>query len=314
MRGELLPVWAETWRDIWSKLAKHPDAPEELFSEFYRAWRQIPTPPVEPLLSGDLDPDGYLVRPEDLYARQEYENTLVDYGRERALYEETIADSARAQSIFRSMLPSLAKSEPEAVSMLERSFKIVEQFGKDNFSNRYFELVDAFLGKFSLRYDLRRPFTLHPTLSGVFAQMISELRVVAKGNAHIQNLLREFEESFRNLTADQTPGQIKSCLNKQFILLEGLGQQCPGVTADTLGAICGELQTWPHPTLKEAAKKLYGFRSGYPGIGHAGNPASVVREIEMRDLVAVSVLIAGFIPYLSHQVDSNIIYRGSREA
>ena len=28
MRGEFLPVWTETWRDIWSKLAKHPDAPD----------------------------------------------------------------------------------------------------------------------------------------------------------------------------------------------------------------------------------------------------------------------------------------------
>jgi hypothetical protein len=33
----------------------------------------------------------------------------------------------------------------------------------------------------------------------------------------------------------------------------------------------------------------------------------------MRDMVAISVLLAGFTPYLSHQVDSNIIYRGSRE-
>jgi hypothetical protein len=48
MRGEFLPVWSETWRDIWSKLDKHPDAPEDLFSELYRelaqAFRVRPTP------------------------------------------------------------------------------------------------------------------------------------------------------------------------------------------------------------------------------------------------------------------------------
>ena len=46
MRGELLPVWSETWRDIWSKLVKHPGAPEDLFSELYREFAQaFSTPP-----------------------------------------------------------------------------------------------------------------------------------------------------------------------------------------------------------------------------------------------------------------------------
>ena len=36
MQGKFLPVWSETWQDVWSKLAKHPNAPEDLFSELYR--------------------------------------------------------------------------------------------------------------------------------------------------------------------------------------------------------------------------------------------------------------------------------------
>lgn len=36
MRGEIIGVWSETWREIWSKLAKHPDAPEDLFCELFR--------------------------------------------------------------------------------------------------------------------------------------------------------------------------------------------------------------------------------------------------------------------------------------
>ena len=36
MRGEVIGVWSETWRKIWSKLVKHPDAPEDLFCELYR--------------------------------------------------------------------------------------------------------------------------------------------------------------------------------------------------------------------------------------------------------------------------------------
>ena len=36
MRGGVIGVWPETWREIWSKLAKHPDVPEDLFCEMYR--------------------------------------------------------------------------------------------------------------------------------------------------------------------------------------------------------------------------------------------------------------------------------------
>lgn len=36
MRGEFLAVWPVTWREIWSKLAKSPGAPEDMFCELYR--------------------------------------------------------------------------------------------------------------------------------------------------------------------------------------------------------------------------------------------------------------------------------------
>ena len=34
--------------------------------------------------------------------------------------------------------------------------------------------------------------------------------------------------------------------------------------------------------------------SDYPGIRQGGSPNSVIRDIEMRDMVAVSILLAGF--------------------
>ena len=57
-------------------------------------------------------------------------------------------------------------------------------------------------------------------------------------------------------------------------------------------------------------KKLYGFSSNYPGIRHAGNPDAALREIEMRDMVAMSALLAGFAPYLTETFDHEKIYRG----
>jgi hypothetical protein len=48
----------------------------------------------------------------------------------------------------------------------------------------------------------------------------------------------------------------------------------------------------------------------YPGIRHAGTPASQIRHIEMKDMVSVAVLLSGFLPYLSPQHDANRVYLG----
>ncbi len=96
-------------------------------------------------------------------------------------------------------------------------------------------------------------------------------------------------------------------------LLEAIGGRCPGVApgTNTLGRICDEVGTWPHNKVKEAMKNLYGFSCDYPGIRHGGTPAHSLRPIEMRDLVAVSVLLAGFTPYLTDLINSDNIYRGT---
>lgn len=275
MRGELYPVWSETWREIWSKLAKHPGAPDDLFGELYR--EVVPVLPSQPSA-------------EKL--------------------AEIVSDARRSRAAFRNAAISPIGTEQGLVSFLERAYGVAGDLGGDALANRFFVLVEAFLSKFSLRYDLRRPFTLHPTLPGVFARMISEVRELTQADPHLHALRTEFEEAFRNLTSDKTQGALKSCLHKQFNLLEGIGARGPGVNAGSLGDIWDQVRSWPHATIREAAKKMYGFRSNYPGIGHAGNPAGALRDIDLRDLIAISVVLAGFTPYLSDNVDSHSIYSG----
>ena len=48
MRGEVIGVWSETWREIWSKLAKHPDAPDDLFCELFRELNIARSTPLDP--------------------------------------------------------------------------------------------------------------------------------------------------------------------------------------------------------------------------------------------------------------------------
>jgi hypothetical protein len=276
MRGEFIGVWSETWREIWATLAKHQAAPKDLFCELYRELVEafVAPPDVTPLA-------------------------------------EIVDSPEQARSTFRRTKASSFRGELVLLEFLERAHKVTMDLGGDDLSNRYFVLMEAFLEKYSLRYDLRRPFSLHPTLAGVFARLMRELKKTTSSDATLHALMIEFEDTVRDLKTDQSSGRIKTCIHKQMNLLEAIAGQCPGVTAGTLGDMCNQVDTWPHVTVREAMKKLYGFASNYPGIRHAGNPSSALRDIEMRDMVAVTVVLAGFAPYLAHLLNYNDIYSGA---
>ena len=123
--------------------------------------------------------------------------------------------------------------------------------------------------------------------------------------------MKELENAVRDLRDDCSGGRIKTCIQKQVNLLEAIGRTAPGVTGTTLGAICNQVGTWPHDKLKEAMRDLYGFASDYPGIRHGGTPANALRAVDMRDMVAMSVLLAGFTPYLAAQLNADSVYRGA---
>src|SRR5262249_14400773 len=136
------------------------------------------------------------------------------------------------------------------------------------------------------------------------------LRALAGADPHLDALMKDFEDAVRDLRQDCSDGRIKTCIQKQGNLLEAIGGAFPGVTGTTLGGICDQGGTWPQEKLKAAMKDLYGFASDYPGIRHGGTPASALRAVDMRDLVAMSILLAGFTPYLSNGLNPDMVYRG----
>jgi hypothetical protein len=230
--------------------------------------------------------------------------------RERAI-ERVINDPIASRDTFEQAQRENFSGERKLVEFLEAAYDVIDGIGGDELSNRYFNLLTAFIEKFSLRYDLRRPCTLCPTLPGVFASLVRELHVLAQQDEHLRALMREFEEAVRDLRLDCSDGRIKTCIQKQVNLVEALARVCPGVTGTTLGAICEQVNTWPHEKLKAAMKDLYGFASEYPGIRHGGTPANALRPVEMRDMIAMSILLAGFTPYLSNGLNLETIYRGA---
>ncbi len=230
--------------------------------------------------------------------------------KERAI-DGVINDAVSSRQAFEAVRSSDLAGERALVAFFEAAHSALDELVGDELSNRYFNLLASFIEKFSLRYDLRRPCTLCPTLPGVFASLVRDLRVLTSQDAHLDAQMKDFENAVRDLRHDCSDGRIKTCIQKQMNLLEAIGRTVPGVTGTTLGAICNQVGTWPHEKLKEAMRDLYGFASDYPGIRHGGTPANALRAVDMRDLVAMSILLAGFTPYLSSALDADVVYRGA---
>lgn len=276
MRGEFIGVWSETWREIWLPLIDHEGVPDDIFCELYRELaKALNSPPSVEDLADIVD--------DPLQGREAFEKTSADkFAGERAL-----------------------------VAFLEGAHDALEEVGGDELTNRYFNLLAAFVEKFSLRYDLRRPCVLCPTLPGVFASLVRDLRLLTSQDPHLDQLMKEYEDAVRDLRFGCTDGRIKTCIGKQFMLLEAIGGFDPGVTKSTLGDMCDQLNSWPHATIRDALKKLYGFASDYPGIRHGRSAKGALRGIEMRDMVSMSILLTGFTPYLERRLSADAIYGGS---
>ena len=282
MRGEFIGVWAETWHEIWFPLIDEPlgddkeGVPFDIFCELYRDLAKAfkAQPSIEALADIIEDP---------VQSREAFEKT-------------TVADLAGERAV---------------VTFLEVAHPALDDLVGDELSNRYFNLLTAFIDKFSLRYDLRRPCIMCPTLPGVFASLVRDLRALTNQDPHLDALMKDFEDAVRDLRHDRSDRRIKTCIQKQVNLLEAIGRAAPGVTGTTLGTICNQVGTWPHEKLKEAMKNLYGFASDYPGIRHGGTPASALRAVDMRDMVAMSILLTGFTPYLESRLSADAIFGGS---
>jgi len=308
MNGELLPVWSRTWTEIWSPLSKQSSAPNDLFIELVSGLATAPEEPVAPIVaSADAyGANGELIDAAAIQARSNYEKAVSRYSEDRKAYEAALNSEEDARAFFRDLLKRVT-TEGEAVLFLEKSYEPLTAYGDPGLTEHFRQLVGDFLGGFSLRYELRGQFSLHTTMPGVFTKLISELRKVALADSHLSALLEEFEESFADLRTSRTQARMKTCLQKQFNILEALGRKCPNVTATTLGAICDQLD-WPHERIKEVGKNLYKFGSDYPGLRHGGTPSSAMRNLEMKDFVSLSLMLASFTPYVASGLDSGRCY------
>lgn len=282
MRGELIGVWSETWREIWLPLIDQPlgegdeGVPEDVFCELYRALAPalLPRPSVEDLADIIDDP---------VQSREAFEaTTATDLAGERAL-----------------------------VGFFEAVHDALEELGGDELTNRYFNLLSGFIGKFSLRYDLRRPCIVCPTLPGIFTGLVRELDALSTTDQNIGKRLRDFKEAVQDLRLGPTEGRVSNCVMKQVMFLEAVAAASGEATGSDLAALCKALKHWPHPAVQKSLLNLYGFASDFPGVRHGTPSTGMGRDIDMRDMVAMSILLTGFTPYLESRLSADAIFGGS---
>ena len=366
MRGELVNVWEDTYREIWTPIAEEEGVPTDLFSQLYREISPALKEPLDEDVQGIPLRDAIQLREafdralimsgveigladvevafgasgatdhEDLQQRKSVaedclaaligdtasanrllEQTLSDLGDDPKRRAEAKArardaivnDAFKSRQAFEQVRSSAFVGEIALIRFLESAFEVLDEIGGDPLSNRYFNLLSQFVDKFSLRYDLRRPCILCPTLPGMFTGLLRELDTLSTTDQNIGKRLRDFKEAIQDLRVGPTEGRISNCVMKQVMFLEAVAAASEGAKGADLAALCKALEHWPHPGVRQSLLNLYGFASDFPGVRHGTPSAGVERDINMRDMVAMSILLIGFTPYLTHGLNPDVVYR-----
>jgi len=275
MRRGFLAVWYYVWPEIWHRLESHKGNHEDLFVEL-------------------LAPLGAAVKNRPL------ENDWLTLSN----------DLVASRELFRKLQRHSLKSEFAFISFLEDSYEVMLDMFGEKLAKRYASIVKAFIARHNLRYQFSKPFAICPSLDGVFSSFIDGLRTVAEQDADFRELLDEFEEAFRDLRRARNENNIKTCIQKNVNLLEGLGKLDAHADVRTFNRICDQIGTWPHEGVREAIKQLYWFTCDYPGLRHAGTPANRIRRLETRDAVALPFLLLGFSAYLTNRLDHDKAFGG----
>jgi hypothetical protein len=284
MHGEFIGVWTEMWREVWFPLSDEPlgaddqSVPGDVFCELYRE------------IAGALRAQPSIEGLADI---------IDDPSQSRAAFEEiAAADLAGEQAL---------------VTFLEAAHPILDDLGGDELANRYFNLLNAFVERFSLRYELRRPCILCPTLPGLFASLVRELDVLGTADENVARRSRDFKEAVQDLRYGPTEGRIANCLAKHVMFLEAIAVGSGAAAGADLAALCRTLDDWPHPAVRQSLLNLYGFASDFPGLRHGTPSVGMRRGIDMRDMVAMSILLTGFTPYLERRLSAEAVFGGGAD-
>jgi hypothetical protein len=306
MRGELLHVWGRMRDEVWAPLEALDDA---LSDEQRKLLNNHPLPEEY-----EGHPDLFAALFVEAFEAMKVELKTDAYGNDpdepirRAIDISQITSNPElAVEAFYNIDASYFSSEAALVRFLENVREVFAEYD-EVLAARYQVLLTALVAKFNLRYFVESDGSITPTIPGVFGSVFEQLTAIGDTDEDVRAGLTDVAVAFRDLKVDRSESRIRTYVHRCMTLLELLAMRHPATTQNTLGAACKELNTWPHNTIMKSLSALYGFTSDYPGIRHAGNPASRLRDLDMRDMVAMTVLFSGYLPYLNEQINWNDMY------
>lgn len=268
MSGRFQDAWQFIWPEVWQPLAETDDTPADIYPDLYvelvKAYRKAPR-------------------------RTEY---------------DTIANDAMlARKALETSSVAELRGEGAIARFLENAHEVLIETGHPELPRVYQNLVTRFLESRNLRYELVKPFQIKPNLSGVFSALMSDVMAGMHGNPDLKEAATEFEHAFGALTRSHSEPDMKTCIQKAAMLVEAIASVYPNAQGASLGELCDSIKCWPHTSVKDAMKKLYGFCSDYPGIRHNVGRRGRLRTLEMRDSIIIPLLLLTASGYFGSNAD-----------
>lgn len=288
MKGYLGLVIHRAFAELWQPLTDHDDCPNNVFGEIYAGLRRFL-----------MDPEPEYVK----YADGTVRDVTVGLDELEML---ALSDDAAAEELLRNLSKTDFETEDNVLEAIHSTYVVLGDLASASLADFYLGLLKSFVERYSLRYyvDDRAKFWI--TLSGFSTAMFLQLRRAAETNSHALQQLNAFELALAECLANPDETRIKTAIQKQVMVLEAFGLRQHSKSIKTLGAMLQNVASWPHDSLNDAASNLNRFVNDYPGIRHAGSSSSVVRTLDLRDLVNVTLSLVGILVYLADGFDSQI--------
>jgi hypothetical protein len=301
VRGEFLSVWRFTLQEIWEPLS------EPFYTTEEKGWNVVNAEGEEEW--EDEMPEAH----EDLFC--ELFRTINSALREpydvATKLTDIVDDTKKAREAFWVLTEKDFKSESALRLFFEAVYTILnEVYESKNLRDKYISLLRGFIEKYSLRYAMRDPLILVPTLPGIFSSLLREFQLNVSKNVNLEELSDDFEDALKAFRLEQSTRTLKECIRLQFNLLEGYSKTH---STSNKGKNFGKIAqtSIPHRGLSKAVDAIYEFANDYPGIRHSGAPENKNRELELRDFLVISLQLYSCLPYLSESINPERIYGGS---
>lgn len=298
MRGDLMSTWKLSWQEVWLLIQAEPEEEEDALRMILEG-HELPQ---------DFEPHN------DLFAAlyQEAVKALKKEIKEKIGFKGIAVDNDSASNLFQGIEHTDFESELSLVQFFEDAYETLSDYD-ELLPQRFLLLLKGFTSKYNLRYEIDGEGHITPTIPGLFTSLFDEMLSIGESDDDVRNLLLELSHAYRDLKADKSESRIKAYIHRLTNLIESIASKHPETTMSTLGKASKELKTWPHAAIQLSLSNLYGFTSDFPGIRHAGNSSARLRNLDMRDMIALTIIFAGYMPYLSDRIDCENLYLSARK-